>query len=243
MSERSSGPTESDPMTTSPPSEPSAQVDAGQAPDRPIEVGDSPFPLTGSDDSEPASRPKSRTRTILLAGLLAVGVAGAVVVSITGARIYSQKDATLTPPAEISGLHVDDSENGRNTADYLTTALSAEVDLDKTVGAVYRDAADPQKGVLFFGGTALIWSPGDDLDSAFTLIADDQGAVTGVHDVPAGDLGGTMKCGATKTSEGAMSVCGWSDHGSLAVGLFPGRAEDEAATLLRGFRTVAQKRE
>ena len=221
-------------------------VDPGRPADvaQPIEVGEGPFRLSGSgdDDEAAAPKPKSRTRTIILAGLLAVGVAGAAVVSITGWRVMSQKDATLAAPAELSGLKVDDSEDGRSTADYLTTALSAEIDFDKTVGAVYRDGTNPSKGVLFFGGTTLIWSPSSDLESAFDLIADDQGSVTGVHDVTAGSLGGTMKCGATATSDGDMSVCGWADHGSLAVGLFPGRPENESATLLRAFRDVAQKR-
>ena len=221
-------------------------IDPGQPVDgaRPIEVGDGPFQLSGSADDDDADtpKPKSRTRTIILAGLLAVGVAGAAALSVTGWRVMSQKDATLTAPAELSGLKIDDSEDGRGTADYLTTALAAEIDFDKTVGAVYRDGANPSKGVLFFGGTSLIWSPNTDLESAFDLIADDQGSVTGVHDVAAGDLGGTMKCGATATSDGNMSVCGWADHGSLTVGLFPGRPEEESATLLRTFRDVAQKR-
>jgi hypothetical protein len=242
MSERSSGPVESEPLAPAPPEDASAPVEAGQP--APIEVGDGPFSLTESpDEDETTPKPKSRTRTILLTGLLAVGVAGAVAASISGYQVLSQKDATLTPPADITGLKIDDSENGRNTADYLTTALQAEVDFDKSVGAVYRDAADPKKGVLFFGGTSLIWNPSGDLDSAFALIADDQGSVTGVHEVSAGNLGGTMKCGETATADGEMSVCGWADHGSLAVGLFPGRSEDEAAKLLRTFRDVAQKRD
>ncbi|MFG1609419.1 hypothetical protein [Actinoplanes sp. NPDC049265] len=281
MSERSSGPAESEPVATAPPGAASVHVEAGQPdpaeagrshptetgqpdpieagqshpieasrsnrieasqPD-PIEVGDGPFPLTEpAGDDEATLKPKSRTRSILLAGLLAVGVAGAVAAGITAYQIVSEKDATLTPPTDLGGLKVDDSENGRNTSDYLTTALSAEVSLDRTVGAVYRDAADQRKGVLLFGGTGLIWSPGNDLESAFDLIADDQGSVTDVHDVPAGGLGGSMKCGQTITADGQMPVCGWADHGSLAVGLFPSRSEDEAAKLLRDFRDVAQKR-
>ena len=40
---------------------------------------------------------------------------------------------------------MDKSENGRQTAEYLTTALSAEVDLDKAVGAVYTDPGQPTR--------------------------------------------------------------------------------------------------
>ncbi len=255
MSERSGRPTEPEPMAPAHTGDASAHVEGGAptrpAPEKPIdmaqpiEVGDGPFRLTSpeEDEDDKASKPKSRTRTILLGGLLAVGLAGAAAFGVTGWRVLSQKDATVTPPAELSGLRADDTPDGRATADYLTTAISAEVNFDKTVGAVYRDAANPEKAVLFFGGTALIWSPGSDLESAFNLITDDQGSVTDVHDVSAGGLGGTMKCGATATADGDMSVCGWADHGSLTVGLFPGRSEDESASLLRSFRDAAQKRE
>jgi hypothetical protein len=64
-----------------------------------------------------------------------------------------------------------------------------------------------------------------------------------VHGVEAGSLGGTMQCGTTASTDGDISVCGWADHGSLAVALFPGRTEDESAALMRTFRDAAQKRD
>ena len=177
---------------------------------------------------------------IVLGSLLAVGLAGAAVLGWMGWQISSQKDATVTTPAEVSGLRLDDSPGGRDTADYLQSALSAEIDLDHAVGAVYTDGAGHD--VLFFGGTTLIWSPGSDLDKAFGLISDDQGAVTGVHDVPAGKYGGTMRCGTTATADGTMPVCGWADHGSLALAMFPARSEAESAKLLLQIRNAAQAR-
>jgi hypothetical protein len=140
----------------------------------------------------------------------------------------------------VAGLRLDDSQSGRDTADYLQTALSAEVDLDKAVGAVYTDGA--KHDVLFFGGTTLIWSPGSVLKTAFGLISDDQGAVTNLHDVPAGRYGGTMRCGTTQTADGAMPVCGWADHGSLALAMFPNRSESDSAKLLLKIRDATQKR-
>ena len=207
----------------------------------PVEIADDPFPLTESADQEPAERaPRSRTRTIVLSSLLAVGLAGASVLGYVGWRISSQKDATLTVPATVAELSVDTSEEGRSTADYLQTALSADVDLDRAVGAVFTDGSG--KNVLFFGGTTLFWTPADDLKTAFGLVSDDQGAVTDLHDVPAGDLGGTMKCGTTKADGADMPVCGWADHGSLALAMFPGRSVEESAKLLVTIRSAAQKR-
>jgi hypothetical protein len=181
-----------------------------------------------------------RARKIILAGLLAVTLIGLVMIGITGWRIMSQKDATLVAPPRVGDLLLDDSADGRSTADYLQTALSATVDLDHAVGAVYRDRRG--RNVLFIGGTALMWRPAKALDAAFGLVADDQGAVTGVHSVAAGALGGTMECGTTRTDDGEMPVCGWADHGSVAMAMFPQRSESEAAGVLREIRNAAQSR-
>jgi hypothetical protein len=187
----------------------------------------------------PAPAPP-RVRKVILAALLAVTMLGLLLIGITGWRVMSQKDARLVAPPQVGNLVLDDSADGRSTADYLQTALSATVDVDHAVGAVYRDADG--RDVLFAGGTALIWRPGNALDAAFGLVADEQGAVTGVHGVAAGALGGTMKCGTTRTDDGEMPVCGWADHGSVALALFPQRSEAEAAGILREIRDSAQTR-
>ena len=212
----------------------------GQTPDeaRPIDIG------TANLDAEPTpddGRRPSQIRRILLGTLLAATAGGVVALGYTGWQINSQKDATLTTPATIGPLRLDESEDGKSTADYLQTALSAEVDLDKAVGAVYLDGSG--KNVLFLGGTGLIWTPGSDLDTAFGLITDKQGAVEGIHEVDAGDLGGTMKCGTTKSEAGNLTVCGWADHGSLALAMFVDRSESDSAALLRQIRQGTQTRD
>jgi hypothetical protein len=122
----------------------------------------------------------------------------------------------------------------------MQNALSADVDVDRTVGAVYTDAAG--QNILFFGGTTLFWTPDADLDTAFKLISDNEGAVRDIREVPAGSLGGTMKCGVTASDDGDMPVCGWADHGSLALAMFPGRQLPDAAPLLIDIREATQKR-
>ncbi|MCA2217919.1 hypothetical protein [Jidongwangia harbinensis] len=219
---------------------------AGPSEPKPVDVADEPFALSGSeagdDDAKPQG-PVSRTRLIVLGVLLVLGLAGAAVIGWTAWRITSQKDATLTVPPQVAGLKLDESANAQTTAEYLTNAIAADVDLDETVGAVYTDPAAANRSVLFFGGTTLIWTPGSDLDTAFELISDEEGAVTGLHEVPTGDLGGTMKCGTTASGDGNMAVCGWADHGSLALAMFPNRSEADSAALLREIRAEAQTRE
>jgi hypothetical protein len=212
---------------------------------RPIEMSSEPFDVTPAldqDESPPPSRRRWSTRTIVLGSLLAIGLAGAATLGTAAWRISSQKDTTLTAPAEVAGLRRDDSEYATTTAESLRTALTAEVELDEAVGAVYTDPAAKERSVLFFGGTTLLWTPGDDLDTAFDLFKDAAGAVTGLTEVPAGQLGGTMKCGTATSPDGDIAVCGWADHGSLALAMFPNRTAAESAPLLRAIRDTAQTR-
>jgi hypothetical protein len=110
------------------------------------------------------------------------------------------------------------------------------------VGAVYADAAAPTKSVFIVGGTATLRAPERDLDLAFRLLTDDSARVEDLHAVPAGELGGIMKCGTSPADDGPMAICGWADHGSLAVAMFPGRTVTESAELLRGLRAVIEHR-
>ncbi|MFF5292970.1 hypothetical protein [Paractinoplanes globisporus] len=209
----------------------------------PIEIG--AIELTAeppSADVEPPSSPRSRVRLVLLSTLLVVGVAGGAVLAYTGWQVATQKDAKLAAPAKVGTLTLDSSEDAKSTADYLQTAVAAEIDLDKTIGAVYQDSTSPQKDVLVFGGTKLFWAPENELDTAFDLVADNEGAVVGLHEVDAGKLGGTMKCGSTKTDAGDLTVCGWADHGSVALAMFNNRSETEAAGLLRQIRDATETR-
>jgi hypothetical protein len=209
---------------------------------QPIEIGE-PFDLTPADDKgDEQAQPKRRSpiRRVILLALLVIAVAGLGTLGYAGYQIGTQKNATLSTPAQIGALRLDTSDDGQQTAEYLQTALNADVNLSKTTGAVYADSAG--HSVLFFGGTATIWSPDSQLDNAFSLISDKQGAVTDLHKVDAGPLGGTMKCGTTKSDDGTLAVCGWADHGSLALAMFPNQPESAAAPLLRTIRDATQKR-
>jgi hypothetical protein len=229
-------------------SEPAPQLEStpqfGPAPQfgpgQPFEL-DEPFDLTGDEPRDAEEPPRrSPVRRIVLLGLLVVALAGVGTLGYTGWQMNSQKDATLRTPDTIGNLSLDKSDDGQQTGDYLQTALSAEINLDQAVGAVYKDTSG--HSVLFFGGTATIWSPESQLNNAFGLISDKQGAVTGLHNVDAGKLGGTMKCGTTKSDDGNLSVCGWADHGSLALAMFPNQPESAAAPLLREIRDATQTR-
>lgn len=203
--------------------------------------GDAAFSLTGAEEDPQEAPPPARTaRTVVLTSLLLVSLAGASALGWFGYQVNEQRQTTLSTPSTIGELTLDDSEQATSTADYLQSALSAEIALDKAVGAVYTSNDD--RSVLFFGGTTLLWSPEKDLDTSFDLVADDQGAVSGLQEVDAGDFGGVMKCGVSRSDDGDMTVCGWADHGSIALALFPSRTETEAAPLMRELRAAVQTR-
>lgn len=212
--------------------------------DEPVLLRDEPIPL-GYPESDPRDdRPRlggHRKRVALGAALLValVGVAG---FGAAGWRVYAQKDATLTMPEAAAGLRRDDSDRARSTAEYLRNGLAADIELDRSVGAVYQDPTDPKRAVLLFGGTTLLWQPERDLDSLFRLMSDATGTVEGLREVAAGDLGGVMKCGRTSGPDGNFAICGWADHGSVVLAMFPDREPADAGALMRKLRTAIQTR-
>ncbi|MBE1492900.1 hypothetical protein [Plantactinospora soyae] len=198
-------------------------------------------PAPGPDAPGPSGGP-SRRRKIVLGSVLAVALVGAAGLGSVGWRIAQEKDASLTTPSEVAGLRLDTSERARTTADYLRTGFTADINAEESIGAVYADPAAPERSVLLFGGTALVWQPERDLDRLFDLVAEGEGAIGGLRKVDAGSLGGVMKCGTSSSPEGDLAVCGWADHGSVAMAMFPGRTADDSAALLRDIRGTVQTR-
>jgi hypothetical protein len=226
------------------PDAPDAPADKTPTEMGPIEIGEIDLTADEATDEEQEQQPvrRSQLRRMLLTGLLVVAVVGAGFLAYEAYQIVTQKDAKLATPTQIGTLALDNSEDAKSTADYLQTAVAAEIDMDKTIGAVYTDKANTGKDVLLFGGTTLFWTPENDLNAAFNMIDDNEGAVTDLHGVNAGPLGGTMKCGTTKTDSGPLTVCGWADHGALALAMFNNRTEAEAAKTMLDIRKATETR-
>ncbi|WP_250035894.1 hypothetical protein [Paractinoplanes maris] len=212
-------------------------IDIGTPPPATDDDGDL-FP--GADDAPAGKKPRGRVRRVLISILLVVAVVAVAMLAFTSWRIIAQRHAELEIQPSVGPLSLDYSREGASTADYLRTALAAEVELDHTYGAVYNET--PDKNVLFLAGTGLIWTPGKDLEAAMDLISDEEGAVTNLEDVDPGPLDGTMKCGITKTADGDLTVCGWADHGSLALAMFNNRTPAESAPLMLALRNATESR-
>ncbi|NLU78903.1 hypothetical protein HCA58_11055 [Micromonospora sp. HNM0581] len=217
------------------------RFDEGNSPveltDEPIELGDRE-PI---DDDDPP-RTGFRRRRLVLGALAVVALVGVGTLGTWAWRIAQQKDARIATPEQVAGLRLDSSDRAAGTADYLRSGLSADISLDSSFGAVYQDPADTRRSVLIFGGTTLLWQPERDLESLFELMADETAAVSGLRSVSPGPLGGVMKCGSTGGEGGDFAVCGWADHGSVVLAMFPARSVDESAGLLRQIRGNVQTR-
>jgi hypothetical protein len=201
---------------------------------------------TEAEDAEGTAPVDDRPRRSYKFLFIGAGVALLLVLLIgvgpTGWRILQQKDARIDTPATVAGLTLDTSASAATTTDNLRTALSAGVDLDNTVAAVYTEGGAAPRSVIFFGGTGLVWSPGKELGTLFDLLSDSTGGVEQVKQVAAGSLGGVMRCGVTPFEDGVIPVCGWADHGSVAVALFLDRAVDEAGSLMSKMRGAMERR-
>ncbi|WP_341717223.1 hypothetical protein QQG74_25420 [Micromonospora sp. FIMYZ51] len=210
----------------------------------PVDLTDEPIQLSNREPAETTERQsvRSRRRRVAIVLLAVLALAGLGAFGAFGWRIVQQKDTDIATPDQVAGLTRDTSERAVSTADYLRSGLSADIQLDSSFGTVYQDPADERRSVLIFGGTTLLWQPERDLDSLFRLMSDEAGAVTGLRDVPPGRLGGVMKCGSTSGEGGDFAVCGWADHGSVVLAMFPFRPVEEAGGLLREIREEVQTR-
>lgn len=205
------------------------------------------FGLSDEEDGHSPTRKASRSGrwrgsriALIVLGLLVV--AGVIIIGPTSWQVMAQRNTKLLPPQQVAGLSQDSSDDAKQTADYLRSALEVGVGLNSSVGVVYSDPGDRARSVLFFGGTEMVFFPDRELGRALRQLDDSGDTIRGLHTVPGGRFGGLMQCGISSGTDGDLTVCGWADHGSVGVALFPGRTQDQAADLMRQIRDVTQYR-
>ncbi|WP_432831145.1 hypothetical protein [Dactylosporangium sp. CA-092794] len=181
-------------------------------------------------------------------------VGGVIVVCAIAACVFlypyvKESSHVTAPPTLPGGLTKQDTDESKALADSLATELrkDSSTSIDETAVGVYSAGDDPSNIVVLAAGTGTFFSPGAQVDSAFTGFGASDGVSIGAPQTyHPGKLGGTVKCAdGTSSSQavGKVSMCVWADHGSVGLVVFIGRTADEAAPLFVQIREAVQTRE
>jgi hypothetical protein len=176
---------------------------------------------------------------LLVVGLLTVACCCGVP-ALIAKPFFDEYPASVSLPAQAAGLvRVDDQDSRRLTADLKRRVQAEYLVTDDVFAAVYTQPETSGNNVTLLGAARFIFDPGKDLRPALGKLS--KLSVTDVHSADAGPLGGELSCGV---GDGAAAtvVCGWADHGSIGVAIFPGRSTEESAGLLRRLRAAAVTR-
>lgn len=194
------------------------------------------------EPTESESRPRTSRLKILLTVLGASVLVASLTLGPTVLRMLSQRSASLTAPPTVGTYTLDSSDAATAASTDLTTTLRAQIDVNNAIGAVYTDPAlGVEKSVIIAVGSIFLFNPERELDTVMGLGSKTEEAAQ-MTTVDPGPLAGIMKCGTGGKGADALTVCGWADHGSIAIALFPGHSTEEAATLMREFRGAMEKR-
>jgi hypothetical protein len=166
-------------------------------------------------------------------GLMCLGCCGGVVAL---ARPWlDQYPATVSTAATVNGLSVVQDHAAERTAARLHTSIDTQQLDEARYTIVYAQQPDRFGHVILFGTTRFVSDPKKDLDAALDALADDL-RLTEVRTVDAGPLGGHERCATGRLDGKTAAVCAWADHGSVGVGLFPGRTVEAGSPMLQTIR-------
>ncbi|GIJ49705.1 hypothetical protein Val02_65910 [Virgisporangium aliadipatigenens] len=148
--------------------------------------------------------------------------------------------ASISAGAAVPGLTPTTDAARRKAAEELAGVIEADQLDEKSFPLIWND--NNKRAVTVAATTRFVQNPGKDLDARFGELTErlKLGAPTKVDPGP---LAGQMRCAAGSSGGRDAAVCGWADHGSLAVGVFPGRSTNEAAELLRTIRSSVLQRD
>jgi hypothetical protein len=156
------------------------------------------------------------------------------------ARPYlDEYPASISAEADVPGLTRSTDKVRQRTADTLLGAVESEQWDEQSVSVLYTDQR--QRGATLLATTRFVLDPEKELTSRFTELATEL-KIRDSEPVDAGELGGYQRCGTGNLNGKGVAVCGWADHGSLAVLVTAGRSVPETATLLGTIRAAVLKR-
>jgi hypothetical protein len=235
-----------------PPRPPNAPVTAPYPPPRPP-AWNPPPRARGRRGSVGTPRPAGdrprRRRWPWVLATLAVLLAACCACCVSWFWPYaSQHPASVALPPQAAGLVRLNDRASLDATRQLEVRVRAQHWLAEDVfAAVYAEPRTGQRPVTIFGTTLFLLDPKGSLKAGFDGLTDEL-HLTHVRDVPAGPAGGYQRCAAGRRpgrdgGEEAVAVCGWADHGSIAIGVFSGRTVEQSAGLLRQLREQLVTRE
>lgn len=180
---------------------------------------------------------RRRRRWPWVLAVIVLLVVGCCCCCVSWFRPYAEEyPAAAALPPQAAGLVKLDDPASRAASAKLELQVRARTWLAEDVFAgIYAEPGPEQRRVVIFGATLFVLDPKDRLETAFGELTGELN-VTGAREVPAGPAGGYQVCGQGRDGDEAVTVCGWADHGSLAIGVFSGRGGEQSAGLLRELR-------
>jgi hypothetical protein len=147
--------------------------------------------------------------------------------------------ASIAAEADVPGLTRSKDADRQKTADELLGKVESEQWDEASVSVLYTD--NRSRGATLLATTRFVWNPEKDLTASFADLTGDL-KIKDDAAVDAGALGGYKRCGSGTFNGRGVVICGWADHGSLAVGMFGNRSVDESSALLDTIRAAVLKR-
>ncbi|GAA0734171.1 hypothetical protein Drose_32165 [Dactylosporangium roseum] len=199
-------------------------------------------PPPGYAPPPPAYRRRRRKWPWVLLFLFAL-CAGCCGGSYAWARPYwVQYPATVDTAATVPGLTRTSDAAAKKTAEQLQTSLTSDHLDESGFTVTYQDATNRQQRVIVFGATRFITDPARDLDASIRKLGT-KIQISDVREVDPGVFGGEQRCATSRVDGRSAAVCGWSDHGVIAIAVFTGKSVDQAATATRNLRGSIVRRD
>ncbi|GAA3299774.1 hypothetical protein Dvina_47720 [Dactylosporangium vinaceum] len=155
---------------------------------------------------------------------------------------WVQYPASVNTDAGVTGLTKLNDTATTKTAEQLQTALTSDHLDEAGFTAAYQDPADGRAKIVVFGATRFITDPARDLDASLRKL----GAkipISNVREVDPGVFGGEKRCAASRFDGRSATVCGWADHGVIAIAVFVGKSTDAASDAMQNIRAAIVNRD
>lgn len=154
--------------------------------------------------------------------------------------ISASSTAVSAPETLPGGLTKETSDDMQKIVDQMERDLRNDVgNVDQVAAGIYS-AGDPTKLVVLVAATSTVLFPDTEVEDAFKGFNSAGGGVSGKTSYPAGTLGGTVKCGTGTEDNLPMTLCAWSDHGSVGIAIFINRELKDSADLFTQIRAAVE---